>query len=49
VASETETFLQQANAEITVDFEIGAQDGRVLELVNKANQFNLNGVRCTPA
>jgi FkbH-like protein len=44
-----ETFLQQANAEITVDFEIGAPHERVLELVNKANQFNLNGVRCEPA
>lgn len=44
-----ETFLQQADAEITVDFETGAEDARVLELVNKTNQFNLNGVRCAPA
>jgi HAD superfamily phosphatase (TIGR01681 family) len=26
-----------------------AEDNRVLELVNKTNQFNLNGVRCAPA
>lgn len=44
-----ETFLQQAGAEITIDFETGAEDKRTLELVNKTNQFNLNGVRVTPA
>ncbi|MBZ5724545.1 MAG: HAD-IIIC family phosphatase [Acidobacteriia bacterium] len=44
-----ETFLQQAEGEITFDFESGADDQRVLELVNKTNQFNLNGVRCGPA
>ena len=44
-----ETFLQQAEAEITIDFETGGEDERVLDLVNKANQFNLNGLRCAAA
>jgi FkbH-like protein len=47
--SAPETFLERADAEIAVDFETGAEDNRVLELVNKTNQFNLNGVRCAPA
>ncbi len=44
-----EEFLRQADAEIAIDFETGAEDPRVLELVHKTNQFNLNGIRCTPA
>ena len=43
-----ESFLEQAQAKITVDFS-AADDPRVLELVNKTNQFNLNGIRYTEA
>jgi FkbH-like protein len=47
-ASTSEAFLQQAEAAITFDFSPG-DDPRALELVNKTNQFNLNGVRYTEA
>lgn len=43
-----ETFLMQAEATITFDFA-SADEPRVLELVNKTNQFNLNGQRFTEA
>jgi FkbH-like protein len=46
--SAPESFLQQLGAVITVDFGAGDQS-RVLELVNKTNQFNLNGRRYTEA
>jgi FkbH-like protein len=46
-AATPETFLAEMKARITVDFETAATDPRVLELVNKTNQFNLNGVRYT--
>ena len=39
-----EKFLEQAEAVITVDFG-AAGEARVLELINKTNQFNLNGRR----
>jgi FkbH-like protein len=42
-----EDFLAQAAAKITVEFNPPASDTRVLELVNKTNQFNLNGRRYT--
>ena len=45
--SESEDFLAGAGAAITVDFN--GSDPRVLELVNKTNQFNLNGIRRTEA
>jgi len=38
-------FLEQAEAEITVDFRKDQEDPRALELINKTNQFNLNGRR----
>ena len=38
-------FLQQLHAVVTFDYRCHAQDGRALELVNKTNQFNLNGIR----
>jgi FkbH-like protein len=41
-----ESFLQQIDAVVTFDFA-GAGEPRVLELVNKTNQFNLNGGRYT--
>jgi FkbH-like protein len=43
----TENLLEQAGAVLTFDFDPPAEDGRVLELVNKTNQFNLNGIRYT--
>jgi FkbH-like protein len=42
-----EEFLSGANAVVT--FEFGSREPRVLELVNKTNQFNLNGIRYTEA
>ena len=41
-----ESFLQQLGAVVTFDFA-AASEPRVLELVNKTNQFNLNGSRYT--
>ena len=41
-------FLAQAEAVVTFDFGCAAEP-RVLELVNKTNQFNLNGRRYTEA
>jgi FkbH-like protein len=40
-------FLASVDAVITLDFHLSVSDGRALELVNKTNQFNLNGVRYT--
>lgn len=40
-----ETFLQHADSEICLDFDLSGSDPRELELVNKTNQFNLNGIR----
>ena len=44
-ADSVERFLAQAEAEITFEFNPPASDKRVVELVNKTNQFNLNGIR----
>lgn len=44
-----EHFLSAAQAAITVEYNPPASDRRVVELVNKTNQFNLNGVRYTEA
>jgi FkbH-like protein len=46
--SASEEFLRQLNAALTFDFACGS-DSRTLELINKTNQFNLNGVRLTEA
>lgn len=43
----TEALLAAAEAQITLEFNPPAADKRVVELVNKTNQFNLNGVRFT--
>jgi FkbH-like protein len=43
-----EDFLKQAEAVLAVDFEVNPRESRVIELVNKTNQFNLNGRRYTP-
>jgi FkbH-like protein len=40
-------FLAQADAEITLSFGKEPPDPRALELINKTNQFNLNGRRYT--
>ncbi len=42
-----ETFLQEAKATVHFDFQSSKEDSRALELVNKTNQFNLNGTRYT--
>ena len=44
-----EAFLSQADALVSFDFENPGGDPRVLELVNKTNQFNLNGIRYADA
>jgi FkbH-like protein len=44
-----ELFLREVEAEVTFDFAASAGDPRLLELVNKTNQFNLNGARLTEA
>ena len=46
-ANSPDQFLQQAEAEITLSFGKEPLDPRALELVNKTNQFNLNGKRYT--
>ena len=38
-------FLRDADAELTLDFSSDPEDPRALELINKTNQFNLNGTR----
>jgi FkbH-like protein len=44
-----EAFLEQLNAIVTLDFRLPSTDPRVLELVDKTNQFNLNGIRFSEA
>ena len=41
------TILRQSDAELTLNFAKEPLDPRALELVNKTNQFNLNGKRFT--
>ncbi len=49
-ANATQTdFLEQVQAEVTFNFDKTPFDARALELVNKTNQFNLNGKRYTEA
>ncbi len=43
----SDRFLQEAEAELTLDFTKDPEDPRAWELVNKTNQFNLNGRRYT--
>jgi FkbH-like protein len=45
--SNPESFLEEAKATVRFDFESSTEDSRPLELVNKTNQFNLNGTRYT--
>jgi len=44
-----EQFLSSADSVITLEYNPVASDRRVVELVNKTNQFNLNGDRYTEA
>ena len=44
-----EAFLEQAQAEISAEFDPPFSEPRILELVNKTNQFNLNGTRYSEA
>jgi FkbH-like protein len=48
-AGSAEDFLATAEAVITLEYNPAASDRRVVELVNKTNQFNLNGIRYTDA
>ena len=48
-AAAPESFLEQAGAVVTLDFEKSYAGGRALELINKTNQFSLNGRRYTEA
>lgn len=48
-AGGSEQFLANAEAAITFEFNPPASDTRVVELVNKTNQFNLNGIRYSDA
>ncbi|MGH9433097.1 MAG: HAD-IIIC family phosphatase, partial [Terriglobia bacterium] len=45
----TDKFLQEAGGELTLWFCQDSPDPRALELINKTNQFNLNGKRHTEA
>lgn|GEM_PF-232174 len=45
----SEEFLRGLESVVTLDFAAGATDPRALELVNKTNQFNLNGARYSQA
>ncbi len=45
----SDDFLHRAEAELTLDFRKQPLDPRALELVNKTNQFNLNGRRWSDA
>lgn len=47
--SASANFLEQVEAKISLNFSKSPLDPRALELVNKTNQFNLNGKRFTEA
>ncbi|MCU1240013.1 MAG: subfamily HAD-superfamily phosphatase [Candidatus Acidoferrum typicum] len=42
-----DSFLQDAQASVTISFGKEKEDHRAFELINKTNQFNLNGKRVT--
>lgn len=46
-SSDPDAFLARADAEITLNFARTPPDPRAFELINKTNQFNLNGRRST--
>jgi FkbH-like protein len=43
----SDDFLSQVQASLTLDYDASPANPRILELVNKTNQFNLNGTRFT--
>jgi FkbH-like protein len=43
--ADTDEFLQGVDARLTLKFPAGSPPARALELINKTNQFNLNGRR----
>jgi FkbH-like protein len=45
----SEALLEQSDAELTLALKKDLEDSRTLELLNKTNQFNLNGRRYTEA
>jgi FkbH-like protein len=45
----SDAFLEQAEAVVSLDFKKNPSDARALELMNKTNQFNLNGRHYTEA
>jgi FkbH-like protein len=45
----SDEFLRSMQAVVTMEFQTDASDERLLELLNKTNQFNLNGQRYTQA
>jgi FkbH-like protein len=45
----SDDFLRQLQGEVVLDFTKDSQNSRAFELVNKTNQFNLNGRRWTEA
>jgi FkbH-like protein len=45
----SDALLEQAEAELTLNIQKDPDDKRAFELVNKTNQFNLNGRRVTEA
>ncbi len=49
VEASAEQFLSRAEASIVLEYDPPASDRRLLDLVNKTNQFNLNGIRYTEA
>jgi FkbH-like protein len=48
-ASDRLEFLRDSNAELTLNFDKHGYDPRALQLVNKTNQFHLNGRRYSEA
>ncbi len=40
-------FLASLRGRVSIDYRISSADSRYLELLNKTNQFNLNGIRMT--
>ena len=46
--TDEEAFLSSVSASIRFELSYSAADDRALELINKTNQFNLNGKRYTP-
>lgn len=43
--AQAENFIRGLNATVRIEYDSKVASGRSLELVNKTNQFNLNGIR----